>query len=68
MAEHFDTRYVVQEISKIPSIFGRRNNVSKKIDGLGIKPRHLEGDDIELHVVPHNHSKSPDSRKESRLQ
>ena len=32
MGDHFDTNYVLQEIAKIPSIFGRRNNVARKFD------------------------------------
>ena len=77
IAEHFDTRYVVQEISKIPSIFGRRNNVARKVDKKvdkedhfksQVNPKNIKGDDIELHIMPGNHQENrKDSLRKSKL-
>lgn len=56
----------MQEISKIPSIFGRKNEVSRRIDKQdNIQPRNIKGDDIELLVVPTNKEKSPDRHNNS---
>lgn len=59
LGEHFDSNFVIKEISKIPSIFGRRNNVARRFDEDKIRPKNLRGEEIELYVPP--------SRKDSGL-
>ncbi len=53
IADHYNTQYVIEEISKIPSIFGRKNDVSRKIDKSDVIRRSIKGEDIEIMVRPH---------------
>lgn len=52
IAEHYNTQYVIEEISKIPSIFGRKNDLSRKIDKSDVIRRSIKGEDIEILVTP----------------
>lgn len=63
-AEHlfngFDTQYVIDEISKIPSIFGRRNEVTKKMERNEVlRPRNVKGEDIEFMISNNKDTKNP---------
>lgn len=47
----------MQEISKIPSIFGRKNDVSKRLDRESdLKIRNTRGEDVEMMMLPRDDS------------